>query len=308
VVVAGDHGEALGEHGEPTHGTFCYESTLRVPLLIRHPDQHRRGESSGGAVSVADVAPTLIEALALGSCYGLDGVSLHRHELPEGRGVYFESYAGYLEHGWSPLAGRVEAWTKYIGSSSPELYDLATDPSETRNLLPACEGDRARFEEAIAAMAARPGLEGDSPRTVDQELFGELQRMGCVVASPAGALPSPLERLDLPSPADRTAVLQACFEARSRIEAGSYEEAVELLEPVVAAHPRDATALEALASALMELERFSEARDRLQQLLQIDALDSATHVRLAQCLEQLGEPDAALAHVNVAKRLGREFP
>lgn len=305
VVVAGDHGEARGEHGEPSHGTFCYESTLRVPLLIRYPDRHRGGEGCESAVSVADVAPTLIEALDLGSCYGLDGVSLFRRDVPEGRGVYFESYAGFLDHGWSPLAGRIEGSIKYIASSAPELYDLSVDPAETRNLLPAREADRPRFEEAIVALAARPALEHDPWNPVDPELLRGLEDLGYRPESAASAvLPPPIHRLDLPAPAERTAELQACFEARALIEAGAFEEAAALMEPVVAANARNVVALDALARARMRLERFDQARESLEQRLRIDALAPDLHFHLAECLERLGELDAARTHARIAKRLG----
>ena len=39
IVVTGDHGEALGSHGEETHGLFAYEATLHVPLIIAQIDR-----------------------------------------------------------------------------------------------------------------------------------------------------------------------------------------------------------------------------------------------------------------------------
>ena len=85
VVVAGDHGEDLGQHGEPTHSAFVYDSTVRVPLLIRHPDGWGAGRRSPAIVSVTDVFPTIAEALALDPALApedLDGMSLFRREPP----------------------------------------------------------------------------------------------------------------------------------------------------------------------------------------------------------------------------------
>ncbi|MGZ5475799.1 MAG: sulfatase, partial [Thermoanaerobaculia bacterium] len=42
VVITGDHGEALGDHGELTHGLFAYESTLKIPLIIVDPGNPAR--------------------------------------------------------------------------------------------------------------------------------------------------------------------------------------------------------------------------------------------------------------------------
>src|SRR5205823_12834753 len=66
IVVVGDHGEALGEHGELTHGLLLYEPTLHVPLIIAGPSLSSRGVRE--PVSTVDVAPTIarLAGLALG--------------------------------------------------------------------------------------------------------------------------------------------------------------------------------------------------------------------------------------------------
>src|SRR5439155_321841 len=63
IVVAGDHGEGLGDHGERTHGMLLYDSTLRVPLVVKAPGvaPTRRDE----AVSLVDIAPTILRAVGL---------------------------------------------------------------------------------------------------------------------------------------------------------------------------------------------------------------------------------------------------
>ena len=58
VVVAGDHGEGLGDHGERTHGMLLYDSTLRVPLVIAAPGV--AAATRDEAVSLADIAPTIL--------------------------------------------------------------------------------------------------------------------------------------------------------------------------------------------------------------------------------------------------------
>ena len=61
VIVAGDHGESLGEHGERDHGVFIYENVLRVPLIVRAPAlaPFRVGE----VVRLTDVMPTVLDLL-----------------------------------------------------------------------------------------------------------------------------------------------------------------------------------------------------------------------------------------------------
>jgi arylsulfatase A-like enzyme len=76
VLVVADHGESLGEHGEATHGAFCYETTVRVPVPRAFPGRLRGGTRSAAPVSVADVCPTALDALGLAIPNGLDGVQL----------------------------------------------------------------------------------------------------------------------------------------------------------------------------------------------------------------------------------------
>ena len=71
VVILGDHGESLGEHGERTHGMLLYDGALRIPLVIAGPGvsagEHRR------PVSIVDVAPTVLRLAGLGVSGGHAG-------------------------------------------------------------------------------------------------------------------------------------------------------------------------------------------------------------------------------------------
>jgi choline-sulfatase len=137
VVVVADHGESLGEHGERTHGTFLYDSTVRVPLLVKMPDS-AASRVVDVPVEVADLAPTLA-ALAGASLSSIDGRSL----LPliggapgdPDRPAYAESYYQNILLGWSPLrAVRTRRW-KFVEAPRAELYDLEADPHERQNRI-----------------------------------------------------------------------------------------------------------------------------------------------------------------------------
>src|SRR5262245_22339298 len=135
VIVVADHGESLGEHGERTHGTFLYDATIRVPLLIKLPDG-TAARTIGVPVETTDLAPTMA-AMADASLGDVDGCSL----LPLLRGAagdaerpaYAESYYQNVLLGWSPLrAVRTGHW-KFIEAPRRELYDLQNDPAERLN-------------------------------------------------------------------------------------------------------------------------------------------------------------------------------
>ena len=189
IVAAGDHGESFGEHGEISHSVFTYDTTLRVPLMVSGPGI-ATGQHDAVAVSLVDVAPTIAFLAGFGR-FDSDGRVLptegeaYRRGSgrfgsggPDGasRALYAESFAPLLDFGWSPLRTiRTGGW-KYIAAPAPELYDLANDPGETRNVAaeqPARVADLSRRVEAISTGALAPA--GDGP---DPEALARLQALG----------------------------------------------------------------------------------------------------------------------------------
>jgi arylsulfatase A-like enzyme len=134
IVVAGDHGESLGEHGEKQHGLFLYESTLRVPLVVCVPGVAARRVAA--VTSLVDVFPTVLQLLGIAPRVPHDGVSLvpalTGGRLPN-RAIYAESmYA--VSFGRRPLRMIRDGEFKFIDAPRPELYNLAADPFEEHNL------------------------------------------------------------------------------------------------------------------------------------------------------------------------------
>ena len=181
VVVTSDHGEGLDEHAESVHGFFVYETTLRVPLLLRGP-----GITPGTQIPVVartvDLLPTVLDLAGLGAdTPRVSGRSL----APALRGApldpavsFAESLWPLVHYGWSDLRALRDGRWKYILAPRPELYDLETDPGETRNLAEA-ESSRAR--------AYRSAIEG--------WLRDEQQRLARQPASTAVVPPEMLETL-----------------------------------------------------------------------------------------------------------------
>jgi Flp pilus assembly protein TadD len=159
VLVTADHGESLGEHGEETHGYGVYDATQRVPLLLAGP-----GVPAGRVVTelarLADVTPTLLELAGLPAAAGLRGSSLapafSGEPEQEPRVAWVETLATQLDLGWSPLLGVRTATHKYIRAPHPELYALADDPGETKNLAADQPAVAARLDALVAARAGTP--------------------------------------------------------------------------------------------------------------------------------------------------------
>ncbi|HSB60815.1 MAG TPA: sulfatase, partial [Vicinamibacteria bacterium] len=180
VVVVGDHGEMLGEHGEPTHGFFVYEAAVRIPLILAGPGVPAREVED--QVRIVDVMPTVLELLRAPPPEAVQGVSL----LPLARGERLglvassESWYPRYHYGWSELHAVQDGRFKYIRAPRPELYDLASDPGEARDLSRDDPARLAALERALAGLLARTASASapKGPRTVDAETEERLAALG----------------------------------------------------------------------------------------------------------------------------------
>ena len=138
VVVAGDHGEAFGEHGERGHGLFLFDTTLHVPLIFTHPDGVEIGGRVSASVEMVDIYPTVMELFGWGSPAGLCSrslaVALTGGELGE-VAAYAESDYARHAFGWSPQRSLITHRWKYVLSTKPQLFDRLADKSEDLNVL-----------------------------------------------------------------------------------------------------------------------------------------------------------------------------
>lgn len=192
-IVAGDHGEALGEHGERTHGMLVYDATLRVPLVLGGD-----GVAAGtiaAPVSIADIAPTLLGWAGLDAPEAMQGTDL-RGGLPDDRDVYSETVypraAGW--HGLSALSGN--RW-KVIRSAATELYDIASDPSETRDLAREHPQMAMAMGAAATAASSRTAALARAPSAEAQERLRALGYVsGGVAAAPEGTAVNPATVID----------------------------------------------------------------------------------------------------------------
>jgi arylsulfatase A-like enzyme/Tfp pilus assembly protein PilF len=291
VVVVGDHGESLGEHGEATHGFFLYDATTRVPLIIRSPKLEPR--RSGALVRTVDVLPTVLNLLELGGSDDIDGSTL----LPVMTGAvsdvgleaYSEAFYPRFHFGWSELLALHSGTTKYIAAPRPETYDLAADPAETRNLF------EERREQTVRVMATLRGIEQDRPRAVptpgpiDAETRGRLAALG-YVASFAAAPPADAE--GLADPKDKVDLFNLMTHAqelsRHRDQAGGNAEVAAVLRQVLA---RDRNVVDAWLMLGNELSRqrdYAAAVEQYRQALALKPDYDLAVIGLARAYRALG--------------------
>jgi arylsulfatase A-like enzyme/predicted negative regulator of RcsB-dependent stress response len=322
VVVAGDHGEGRGEHGEATHGALTFDSTLRVPLIVRAPGSAAAGQRSARAVGLVDVAPTVAAAMGLAALPGIDGRDLLSSTATPEAGVYFESYYGFLHYGWSPITGWCDGQRKYSFDGQDACFDLRLDPGETRNLAREQPDCAESFRKAVGALAARPRLAGTGD--IDGELRGAIQQLGYAAEAPAPSrYPEPLESTGRPPARERQGEVERMEQAIAHSQAKRFGAAAEILRQVVQENPYNESAGSRLAAFLIADGKTGEALPILLKLEQSGAPRADDALNLGYCLQAAGrdaeavprferalelDPGSAQARSNlvvVLKRLGR---
>jgi arylsulfatase A-like enzyme/Flp pilus assembly protein TadD len=333
VVVTSDHGEALGSHGEATHGIFAYESTLRVPLIFYAPRVFGPAVVEA-AVRHVDVLPTVLELLGADATTALAGRSLvpafsgHTAPVPA---TYFESLTASLNQGWAPLHGVIADGLKFIDLPIPELYDLQADPAEAHNLAAARTGDLDRlravlvaFRKQEAPVTRRPedaatlerlralGYTAGGGPTAVKDHYSEEDDPKRLIALDAqesevlrlyyaGDLEGALARCrdnirgrpDMPA-----AYLQLAFLERAR---GDLDAAVLALRRAVTLRPHDAESVALLGSYLNEAGRSREAASLLEPLVRSPQADIDVLTAYGMALAALGRHQDALAPFAAAR-------
>ena len=268
VIVTGDHGEALGDHGELTHGLFAYESTLKVPLIVVSPGAKTLRENA--YARHIDIAPTVLERAGLAST-GLPGQSLL--QPLKAADTYFESLSAALNRGWAPLTGLIRDQKKFIDLPVAELYDLANDPAESRNRYAEMRREAAAARSALEALKVAPA----AGRSISAEETARLRSLGYFTGS-SSEKPTAAE-----DPKNLVGIDAKMHQVIDLYERNRRDEALGLAREVVAAQPKMAAGRELLAFMLQETDRAAEAIEMLRGLP-----STASKVQLALLLSESG--------------------
>jgi len=260
LVVAGDHGESLGEHGEETHGFFLYESTLHVPLLMRAPGLLPEGRRVAGPVELADVAPTILDLLGLPPLEDAQGRSLRgRISGQEGATeavARAETLLPWLDFGWAELRAVREGRFKYIEAPTPELYDLKQDPREEVNLA-TIEPERvAQLASLVSSWKGEATSSNEAVRGLTAEEESLLRSLGYLAGDSRTLSNAPSDRLD---PKQGVRLLGEIETARRRLARGEAMAALRLAEEVLRSDPRNPAAINIRAAAYLDLGQLDRA-------------------------------------------------
>jgi arylsulfatase A-like enzyme/Flp pilus assembly protein TadD len=304
VVVTGDHGEALGDHGEETHGLFAYESTLRVPLIVAQLGSRsgrwdipmsgattaKDGRVLSSPVRHVDLVPTALDALGIATPPDLPGRSL----LPGAasatdaeRASYFKALSASLNRGWAPLRGVLQGRDKFIELPIPELYDLRTDTGEQTNLADRQPDERRVLE---ARLRTFPSGAPSARRTEDPEAAARLRALGYVTGNAA----QKSEYTDDDDPKRLVGIDQAIHRALDLYQRRGLREAVAIYQDIIAKRPTMELAYMHLAMLQWELGEPRAAIATLRAAVRAGVQSDDLRAKLGVYLAESGEAQEAL--------------
>lgn len=246
IVIAADHGEGLGEHGEAQHGHLLYQSTMHVPLVIVGPGV--AAGTSDATVSTRRIFHTILDWAGLGADHSLRGESTDATDV-----VLGEAMKPFLEYGWQPQIMSVQGRHKAILAGTLEAYDIAADPAEQKDLaggaaVPSAVRN-APYDYPVPVPGAAP-----EPANLSADARQKLASLGYVSG---GA--TPVVRKDAPRPAAMVGLLPTIEQVSSLFVAERYAQAIPLLLKIRATDPYNLDAVLRLASAHSALGHIAEA-------------------------------------------------
>jgi len=295
VVVAGDHGEGLGDKVETGHGVFLYEETLRIPLVFYDRAVFRRAQVVESAVRLVDVAPTILDMIGLkAEAAGMQGQSLVpwiRGKTEKDLDCLIETFYPRENFGWSELVGLVSDRWKFIHSPRSELFDLRADPGERNNLFGA-SADKAgelakRLQREILRLSSGPGVP-EGPSSVKVEDRERLRSLGYVNLAPA----TPGEVA--PDPKDRIGLLKLVMKAQALEFDGKFLEAELAFRDILKNIPDSPEVYIALAESQERQKMFDRAIETLDQGIARLPNSEMILVRLGHTYLVSGKPGEAL--------------
>ena len=304
VIVMGDHGESLGEHGESGHGFFIYEGATRVPFIVRAPYDTMQGHRVAEVVRAVDVSPTVFDLLAVeagqedrdASFQGASIVRLLTGSTGPRLPAYAEAVYPRYHYGWSDLASlRVENM-KYVAAPRPELYDLAADPGEVNNLYSARPDEADRLASMLQVLESR-WTDRALPAQVDEidpDTRARLAALGYLASFAGGGSAEPVDRSTLADPKDRIHLFNLMRAAREASLKGNQPAALEALERVLIEDPSVTSAWVRLGDEQMRGDDTGAAIESYRRAIELKPDYAHAVINLATAYRRAGAEEEAI--------------
>ncbi|HEX7503165.1 MAG TPA: sulfatase-like hydrolase/transferase, partial [Acidobacteriota bacterium] len=334
VVISGDHGEGFGEHQEQGHGIFCYDETLKVPLIFYAPKLLAGKRLVTERVGLVDVMPTVLDLLGAKIPATIQGRSLvellkGRSEAEE-RTLYFESLYGREEMNWAPLAGLLYRNYKYISLPDPELYDLGSDRGEKQNLFLRKNIIARDMDKRLAGFVANHSQQGgDTRRALSAGDKEQLQALGYISAFSSQAATSldpkkgvlidaRLKEISQQIGQKKTAEAEAgltqlladnpglkmphVYNLKYKLYSSKREfgKALNVLRQAIEDFPDIDNFKQTLALTLFDLKMYDKAESRCREVLAKDPRNTRLTILLGEIREKQNRPADALGFYSQA--------
>ena len=292
IVLCGDHGEGLGDHGEAEHGVLLYREVLHVPLIVKLPGKRMAGQRVTATAQLVDILPTIISVVGGKVPAGLPGMSLI--DLKSNRAIYSETLYPRLHLGWSQLRSLTDAGEHYIESPAPELFDVVNDPHETQNV----REERRRDARALADQLSKIPLNLQQQSTASREEMARLAALGYLsgaASQTSGPLRNPRDNIQILGKIQQTFVLN---------QQGRYRESIELCRQILKDDPDLVDVYTQMAGDLRRLGRLQEALDAYREgVRRSPQLVDSFAIEIAKLELDLGDLKAAELNAQQAMKL-----
>jgi arylsulfatase A-like enzyme/Tfp pilus assembly protein PilF len=314
LVITGDHGEMLGEHGELNHGFFIYEGALRVPLVLRVPGAEGMPRQLDLPVSLIDIVPTVLSLVGAEVPKDVQGVDLSPWIAGRGAGggarsLYAETVTPTRYYGANSLLAVIADGWKYIETTRPELYDLRSDPAEAVNLLarePARADALGRTLVAILAAAGRAPGPAPQSAALDEEARQRLAALGYL--GRGGDTSSQGFDRSKEDPKDLIGFFRQDQRLNKLVEEKKYAEARALCDDMLRQRPGFADCHLQMSKIAAAEGNLDAARTAAAKAVAVGPKNARAHLQLAALLRERGDLDGAIAHFRQALALDPSAP
>ena len=313
IVLAGDHGEGLGEHGEKTHGFFIYNSTLHVPLIFKNGAANVAEIATPRKVivpvSLVDLLPTVLESLQVPIPASVQGKSLgpllHGDAPARAGDLYSETYLPRIHFNWSELRGIRKDQYHFIDAPRPELYDLQTDPAELHNLYSVRQAVSTEMRGQLARVIKKntPGKETVEKTSLDPIMLERLKSLGYVAVS-SGATGT-LSDQTLPDPKDRLPVYELISAAIEDSQHGRFDASLEKLQATLRTEGKSIPVHYLLGLDFYRMRDFPSATRQFEEVLALSPGYALAAYYLGLAQGAAGDWDASIVSLKRALQLDK---
>ncbi len=310
VMVIGDHGESLGEHGERTHALLAYDSTLHVPFIIHIPDGPA-GVRVKESVGQVDVMPTVLSLLDIddqelaSAMSGRDISNLinGRNSEPN-RNYYSETYLPFYTYGWEKLKVLRRGRWKMIDAPQSELYDLVRDPRELTDMYEQHSDTSHDLKRDLDEWLSQYNDDAEASLNLDNEELAKLRSLGYLSVGSGRVA----DRENRPNPMVMIEQHVGLERARMLLADRFYQQAVIQLQNVLRRDPQNLAALIDLVRSHEGLGQIDQAIEHAKHALELDPEYVQTYLTLARLESQKGDLDQAIELVDLAIDLDPKTP